>query len=63
LSKAEVSGTGTFVQGAFIHFLSVQAGYLREEQQATPGCRGQKEAGAEKTAQGDQIYDNNYLKN
>jgi hypothetical protein len=46
-----------FVQGSFVHFLSVQAGYPGKEQQATPGCRGQKEAGAEKTAQGDQIYD------
>jgi hypothetical protein len=54
---------GTFVQGTFIHFLFVQAGYPGEEQQTTLGCRGQKETGAEKTAQGEQISDKNYLKN
>ncbi len=52
-----------FVQGSFVHFLTVQAGYPGEEQQATPGRRGQKETGAEKTAQGDQISNKNYLKN
>jgi hypothetical protein len=47
------------VQGSFVHFLSVQAGYPGEEQQATLGRRGQKETGAKKTAQGDQ--NNNYF--